>query len=339
MTENRGNGPNLDELKSVLLNIKDNPDLIRIDSIKSIMFGYELINSNGNLEVKEIYRKKIQLAEPVRQSIKDELIKKLEDLTQDGREFVSWASSTNQDDLTVEVADIDFIDHDLRDIVRNTDVNEILSRISEIDKWKHKGLLTVMDINGHGKLIGISSLRENKIAHKKKNLISLETASGEVLLNFVSDNIKLFSIKDLFDAIYFGNKIIFINENEFIKVFILNGYFSDKYQRSKDLISRFINDPDTLYKEINGNYKWQKKMISIIDYVLKPELDPLAFKTKAEEFEDLFEGKIKFDENSKIDISNSNIQKTLDLLSQSFDFAPITGEKRKVFPHYRKRKI
>jgi len=334
MTENRGNGPNLDELKSVLLNIKDNPDLIRIDSIKSIMFGYELINSNGNLEVKEIYRKKIQLAEPVRQSIKDELIKKLENLTQEEREFVSWASSINQDDLTVEVADIDFIDHDLRDIIRNTDVNEILSRISEIDKWKHKGLLTVMDINGHGKLIGISSLREKKIAHKRRNLISLETIRGEVSLRFVFDNIKLFSIKDLFDAIYFMDKIIFINENEFIKVFILNRYFSDKYQRSRDLISRFINDPDVLYEKVNGKYRLQKQMISIIDHVLRPELDPSGFRNNASQFRNLF-GHVQFDENSKIIISNSDIQEALNLLGQHFDFAPITGEKRKVSPHYR----
>jgi len=335
MTENRGNGPNLNELKSVLLNIKDNPDLIRIDSIKSIMFGYELINSNGNLEVEEIYRKKIQLAEPVRQSIKDELIKKLENLTQEEREFVSWASSINQDDLTVEVADIDFIDHDLRDIIRNTDVNEILSEISEIDKWEHKGLLTVMDINGHGKLIGISSLREKKIAHEKRNLISLETIRGEVSLRFVFDNIKLFSIRDLFDAIYFRDKIIFINEKEFIKVFVLNRYFSDKYQRSRDLISRFINDPDVLYGRINGKYGLQKKMISIIDYVLKPELDPAAFKKAAQDFAVFFDEKIKFDENSKIDISNSDLQKTLELLCQCVDFAPITGEKRKVSPRYK----
>ena len=335
MTENRGNGPNLDELKSVLLNIKNNPDLIRIDSIKSIMFGYELINSNGNLGVKEIYRKKIRLKEPVRQSIKDELIKKLENLTQEEREFVSWASSINQDDSTVEVADIDFIDQDLRDIIRNTDVNEILSRISEIDKWKHKGLLTVMDIDGHGKLIGISSLREKKIAHKKRKLISLENISGEVSLSFVSDNTKLFSINDLFDAIYFMNKIIFINEEEVNKIFVLNKYFSDKYQKNIDLISKFINNPDELYRKILGDFRKQKKMITIIDYVLKPELDPLAFKTIAEEFEDFFDGKIKFDENSKIDISNSNTQITLELLSQSFDFAPITGEKRKVSPRYK----
>ena len=127
-------------------------------------------------------------------------------MTQEERGFVNWASSTNQDDLTVEVTNIDFIDPDLRPIILNTDVNEVLSEIREIDKWEHKGLLTVIDINGHGKLIGISSIREKKIAHKKKNLISLETVRGEVSLKFVFDNIKLFSITDLFDAIYFRDK-------------------------------------------------------------------------------------------------------------------------------------
>jgi len=333
MTENNGNGLNIDELKPILLNIKDNPNLIDIGSIKSIIIGYKLKKSNGTLEANK-YKKKIQLGEEVRQSIKVELLKKLDYLMEEERRFANWASSTNQDDLTVEVTDIDFIDPELRPIFLNTDVNEVLSEIKEIDKWEHKGLLTIIDINGHGKLIGISYIREKKVAHKKKNLISLQTVNGQVSLKFVSD-IKLFSIMDLFDAIYFRDKIIFLKEMEFIKVFVLSKYFSDKYQRSRDLISRFINDPDVFFGKINGKYRMQKKMISIIDYVLKPELDPLAFKTRAEEFGDLFDGKIKFDENSKIDISNSDLQKTLELLSQSFDFAPITGEKRKVSPYYR----
>ena len=335
MTENSRNDLNIDELKPILRNIKDNPKLIDSNSIKSIIFGYDLTKNNGVFEAK-IYRKKIPLGDDVRQSIMDEIIKKLDYLTQEEIEFINWASSTNQNNFIVEVTDIDFIDYDLRKIILNTDVNEWLSNIKEIDGWKHKGLLTIIDINEYGKLIGISSIREKKVAHKKKNLISLENIGhGQVSLKFVSD-IKIFSITDLFDAIYFMNKIIFINEEEVNKIFVLNKYFSDKYQKNIDLISKFINNPDELYRKILGNFRMQKKMITIIDYVLKKkEVDPSMFKTKVQEFEDLFDEKIQFDENSKIDISNSDLQKTLELLSQSFDFAPITGEKRKVSPYYK----
>jgi hypothetical protein len=335
MTENSRNDLNINELKPILRNIKDNPNLIDSNSIKFIIFGYDLTKNNGVFEAK-IYRKKIPLGDDVRQSIMDEIIKKLDYLTQEEIEFINWASSTNQNNFIVEVTDIDFIDYDLRKIILNTDVNEWLSNIKEIDGWKHKGLLTIIDINEYGKLIGISSIREKKVAHKKKNLISLENIEhGQVSLKFVSD-IKLFSITDLFDAIYFMNKIILINEEEVNKIFVLNKYFSDKYQKNIDLISKFINNPDELYRKILGNFRMQKKMITIIDYVLKKkEVDPSMFKTKAQEFEDLFDEKIQFDENSKIDISNSDLQKTLELLSQSFDFAPITGEKRKVSPYYK----
>jgi len=334
MTENSRNDLNIDQLKPILRIIKDNPNLIDSNSIKCIIFGYDLTKNNGVFEAK-IYRKKIPLGYDVRQSIMDEIIKKLDYLTQEEKEFINWASSTNQNNFIVEVANIDYIDYDLRKIILNTDVNELLSDIKEIDGWKHKGLLTIIDINEYGKLIGISSIREKKVAHKKKNLISLENIGhGQVSLKFVSD-IKLFSITDLFDAIYFMNKIIFINEEEVNKIFVLNKYFSDIYQKNIDLISKYINNPDELYRKILGNFRMQKKMITIIDYVLKKEVDPLMFKTKAQDFVDIFDEKIQFDENSKIDISNSDLQRTLELLSQSFDFAPITGEKRKVSPYYK----
>jgi len=89
-----------------------------------------------------------------------------------------------------------------------------------------------------------------------------------------------------------------------------------------------------LFGKINGKYRMQKKMISIIDYVLKPELDPLRFKSNASQFRDLF-AHVQFDENSKINISNSDTHEALNLLGQDFDFAPITGEKRKVSPYYK----
>jgi len=332
MVENNHDQTNLNELKFKLRQVEENPNLIDMNSINCVVFGYDF--KDGTVTKDE---KIISTMPDVRSLIIEQIKENLNHILQEG-DLVEWGSvPDNSGSSDLEVVDIDTImDSELTPIIENPDLTERLNNVTILNKWKHLGLLIIANLSDNlGKLIGISSLRRIKIASRKKKYLSLDGGSDDVFLKFVRD-VYLFSLSDLFDAIYLDRKIILINEDRFFNLFVLNKKFEKIYEQNINLISGFITDPQLLFDKINGKLKFQKTMLSIIRQNLRNNIAPSRFKEMVEDedkYKVFFENRIFFDENSKIDISRSDVRETLNLLSEKYDKAPVSGIRRKVSPH------
>jgi len=335
MEEDKSGNSLKETIKGTILEILENSDIIKTEKIDYIIFGYDLISEKETeRKSSDIYMKRILINEKVRNEVKKQLLLNLKHLNNEEVKFIDWGSAADSPKDSVEIADIDIIDKSLRPILLNpnTDSQVIME---ELDKWKHVGLLAIINLDDNeavqntcNLIIGINSLTRQNIALKKRKGI---TISGDGVLQYI-EKVRVFTLSDLYDAIFICNKLLIMNENHFYRLFVLNEYFNSFFKNNENTINKYIKDTGILYKRISGDIRREKKLISAINNVLDKNPEPSDYEDVYQKYKDKV-GKVTFFEH-KIDVSQSDINAVLDLLHLDFDEDPMFHSKRRVSPRY-----
>ena len=250
MEEDKSGNSLKETIKGTILEILENSDIIKIEKIDYIIFGYDLISEKETeRKSSDIYMKRIL----------------------------------------------------------NLDDNEAVQNTCNL-------------------IIGINSLTRQNIALKKRKGI---TISGDGVLQYI-EKVRVFTLSDLYDAIFICNKLLIMNENHFYRLFALNEYFNSFFKNNENTINKYIKDTGILYKRISGDIRREKKLISAINNVLDKNPEPSDYEDVYQKYKDKV-GKVTFFEH-KIDVSQSDINAVLDLLHLDFDEDPMFHSKRRVSP-------
>lgn len=303
---------------------------LKIEEIKNV--GYDNIssqvdvliigtraNKSGNEYNIKAYKKRLKVGKPIRDFMekKIEIIGKI--INEKSSNIVNYNEVDSGQSDTIQVIDISFLD-DYRSLLGHMDTDEIV-RIDEMKKQTHLAM-AVKFSNG---LIGLNRMKKTDLMQSKRQWLHI-SKDGE--FENVTDEY-LFEIKEVFDVIYYGDKMLVFNEKAFLAMFPMAKYLINELNKEKDSFDKVIDSPLEMIQWFEGKIQAERRLYKALRLAYLSNLDPSALRDYAKKYPSQTKD-IHFDSQGKIIWNESDKDQVITLITENLDEGPLSKMKRKI---------